>query len=136
MVFFRSLSSKISCINFHFWQAKKYFVQLLEKLSKVSWLTYHGLINPKKTGEGGQFDAPCGFSKTVSSKQRIEPCFSFNFIITPIFPENFIEILQIVQNIWKLPLRILAIFMDFIEFWGLTFPFYKETNDVSLQQMM
>ena len=57
----------------------------------------------KLLGEsGGQFDPPpCGFSKNVSSKERVKPWFSvtFNIIISHTFPENFIEIPQVVQRI-------------------------------------
>ena len=44
---------------------------------------------------GGQNDPPppCGFSKNVSSKERVKPWF---FVI---FPENFIKFLQVVQKI-------------------------------------
>ena len=41
----------------------------------------------------------------------------FNIIISHIFPENFIEVTQVVQNI-------------------LIFPCYKEKNDASIKQMM
>ena len=46
----------------------------------------------------------------VSSKERVKPCFfvTFNIIISHIFPENFIEITQVV----------LAIFIDFHQFFG------------------
>ena len=63
------------------------------------------LLNTKAAG-GGQFDLPapllpCGFSKNVSSKERVKPCFfvTFNIIIRHIFPENFIEIPRVVQKI-------------------------------------
>ena len=47
------------------------------------------------------FDPPCGFSKNVSSKERVKPWFfmTFNIIIRHTFPENFIEILQVVQKL-------------------------------------
>ena len=49
---------------------------------------------------GGQSDPPpphpCGFSKSVSSKDGVEP---FNIILNHIFPENVIEIPQVVQKI-------------------------------------
>ena len=36
-------------------------------------------INPKTAG-GTQFDTPpCGFSKNVSSKERVKPCFFCDF---------------------------------------------------------
>ena len=41
---------------------------------------------------------PVVFRKNVSSKERVKPCFfmTFNIIIRHIFPENFIEIPQVV----------------------------------------
>ena len=53
-------------------------------------------------GGGGQFDPlPCGFSKSVSFKERVKPWFfvTFNIILRHIFPENFIEFPQVVQKI-------------------------------------
>ena len=57
---------------------------------------------------GSQFDSPlppspCGFSKSVSSKERERPWFfvTFNIILRHIFPENFIEFPQVVQRIRK-----------------------------------
>ena len=46
---------------------------------------------------------PCGFLKKVSSKERVKPCFfvTFNTIISHIFPENVIQIPQVVQEIMK-----------------------------------
>ena len=56
----------------------------------------------KRLGGGGQFDPPSvfpsGFSKNVSSKERVF-FVTFNIIISHIFPENFIEIPQVVQKI-------------------------------------
>ena len=51
---------------------------------------------------GSQIDPPpplpCSFSKIVSSKQRLKPWFfvTFKIIIRHVFPENFIEILQVI----------------------------------------
>ena len=69
------------------------------------------LINPKTAG-GDQFDPPCGFSKTVSSKERVKHCFfvTFNIIIRHVFPENFIEIPQVVQKIWRISLSAKSFF--------------------------
>ena len=52
----------------------------------------HVILNPKKAG--GQLDPLCG-----SSKEMSKPWFfaTFNIIITHIFPENFIEIPQIMK---------------------------------------
>ena len=55
-----------------------------------------------REGGGGQFDPlPCGFSKIVSSKDRVQPWFfvTFNIMLKHIFPENFIEFPQVVQKI-------------------------------------
>ena len=85
-------------------------------LSLMSWVlillmkfSFSCLINPKTAEEGvggggvggGQFDPPSfGFSKNISSKERVKPLFvSFNIIVSHIFPENFEEIPQVVQKI-------------------------------------
>ena len=47
---------------------------------------------------------PCGFLKKVSSNERVEPWsffVTFNTIISQIFPENVIQIPQVVQEIMK-----------------------------------
>ena len=43
---------------------------------------------------------PCRFSKNVSSNERVKPWvfFTFNIIISDIFPEYFFEIPQVVQK--------------------------------------
>ena len=79
------------------------------------------LFNPKAAGgEGGSLwpPNPCGFSKNVSSKDGVKPWFfvTFNIFISHIFPENFIEIPQVVQKIWTISMSILAIFIDFHQF--------------------
>ena len=92
----------------------------------------HAGLNPKMAGGESKYAPPCAFSKYVSSKKRLKAWFfvTFNIIISNIYPENFIEITQVVQNLWRISLSILAIFINFLDF--LTFPFYKETNDASL----
>ena len=50
--------------------------------------------------------------------------------ISHIFSNNFIEIPQLVQKIWRFFSSILAIFINFSDF--LTLPCYKKTNDVSI----
>ena len=51
--------------------------------------------------EKKQGKLPCGFSKNVSSKERVKSSLfvTFNVIISYIFPENFIKIPQVVQKI-------------------------------------
>ena len=60
------------------------------------YLTLKGL------GEGIQFDPICGFSRNVSSRERMELIFlvTFNIIVSGIFSENFIKIPQVVQEIY------------------------------------
>ena len=63
-------------------------------------------LNPNMPG-GGQFNPPTPtptpvvFLKNVSSIERVEPCFfvTFNIILKHVFPENFIEFTQVVQEI-------------------------------------
>ena len=84
---------------------------------------------------GATLTPPCGFSKNLSSKKREKRWFlvTFNIIIIHIFPENFIEIPQFVEKFWRIYLSILAIFINFHQFYRFfTFPCYKEPNDVSL----
>ena len=74
-----------------------------------------------KVGEGGHhFEPRCSFLKIVSSKQRVKPWVfvTFKIIIRHIFPENFIEIPQVVQKLWRISLSILAIFINFYQFFG------------------
>ena len=63
---------------------------------------------------------PCGFSKNVSSKERGKPWLfvTFNIIIRHIFPENFIDIPQVIQHISGISLSMLAISIDFHQFFG------------------
>ena len=74
-----------------------------------------------RRGGGVQIDPPpCGFSKNVSSKERVKPCFflTFNIILRHIFPEKFIEFPQVAQKIWRNSLSILPIFINFPRFIG------------------
>ena len=79
---------------------------------------------------------PCSFSKNLFSRERVKPCcfVTFNIIVSHICPENFIEITQVVQNIWRFSSSILTIFINFLGI--LIFPCYKETNEVSIEQVM
>ena len=69
---------------------------------------------------------PCGFSKNMSSRNRVKPCYfvTFNIILRHIFPENFIEFPQVVQKIWRIFLSILVIFINFHRF----FRFFNITS--------
>ena len=109
---------------------------LEEKVAKVArffpWhffrVTFSSFNNAKKVGG---LIWPRDFSKSVSPKEKVKPrlLVTFNIIINKIFPENFIDISQVVLKIW-IYLPILAIFIDFHRFFldFLTFPCYKETN--------
>ena len=86
---------------------------------------------------GDQTDpSPCGFTKNIFSRERANPRFSvtFNIIISHIILKNVIEIPQIVQKTWRFLSSILNFFVYFPDFF--TFPGYKETNDVSIWQLM
>ena len=81
---------------------------------------YWEIFNSKTAGGRGSIWLHCGFSKNVSSKERMKPWFfvTFNTIISHIFPENFIKIPQVVQKILRIYLSILAIFINFHCFFG------------------
>ena len=72
-------------------------------------------------GEGGQLDTPLWFFKNCIFLTEGETLVFYDFyiIIRHIFPENFIEIPQVVQKLWRIPLFILAIFNNFYQFFGL-----------------
>ena len=57
-------------------------------------------LNPKKAGRGSIWSLTCGFSKNLSSRERWF-FVTFNIIISHIFPENFIEISQVIKKIWS-----------------------------------
>ena len=59
------------------------------------------ILTLKRLREVSFTPPPLGFSKNVSSKERVKPCFfvTFNIIKSHIFPENFIEDPQVVQKI-------------------------------------
>ena len=79
-------------------------------------------------GGGSIWAPPCGSSKNVSSRERVNPWFFVTFysIISHIFPENFIESPQVVQKIWRFYLSILTIFINFSGI--LTFPWHIFPN--------
>ena len=88
--------------------------------SEKSKLNRKYLLTLKRLGGRVNLFPPCGFSKNVSSKERLKPWFfvNFNIILKHIFPENFIEFPQFVQKIWRNSLSILAIFINFPRFFG------------------
>ena len=77
------------------------------------------ILNSNRKTAGELIWLLCGFSKKVSYKERVKPWFfvTFNIIIGHIFPENLFKIPDVVQKIWTIYLSILAIFIDFLEFW-------------------
>ena len=86
-------------------------------------------INPKTAGRRSIWPPHhhhCGFLKNVFFKERVKPMFSLtlNVVIKRIFPENFIEITQVAQKLWRIFLSILAIFIDFHHLFGF-FDFLK-----------
>ena len=63
----------------------------------VTFVGSYRFFNFKKVG-AGQFASHHGFSKNVSSKERVKPCslVTFYMIIIHIFLENLIEISQVI----------------------------------------
>ena len=109
-------------------------VQTIKKGLKLpSHLHHNVLLTLKKLG-GARWAPPpphpCSFPKNVSSKERVEAWLflTFNIIITDIFPENFIDIPQIVQKMWRLYLPILAIFLNLHIFFGFFDIFLSQRN--------
>ena len=77
-------------------------------------------VNTKTAKEGGghQFEGSLVvFRKICLLKREWDPV--FDIIISLIFPENLIEISQVVQKIWRISLTIIDIFIYFHRFFGL-----------------
>ena len=71
---------------------------------KLSEVIKSNLVNSKMAGGRVNLTPPlpsCGFSKNISSKERMKPWFfvAVNIIISHIFPENFMEVPEVVQKI-------------------------------------
>ena len=91
------------------WPSRKFnnLKLVIRMILKLYCIVAKGLILKRLGGGGGgggggsQFDSHRGFSKNVSSKERVKPWFFviFNIIIDHIFPENFIETPQVFQKI-------------------------------------
>ena len=77
----------------------------------------------QKNRQATDLQRPCAGIQNVVCK-----LLTFNAIISHFFLKNFIEIPQVVQNIWRFSPTKLSIFIDCL----LTLPCYKETNDVSI----
>ena len=103
------------------------FLAICNSLITVSFTSRKNLliVNPDPDNPG-QFDPP--FLHLWFFQKWVKPWFFviFNTITSHTFPENFIEIAQVVQKIWRFSPSVLTI-LDF-----LTFPCYKETNKVSI----
>ena len=92
------------------------------------WLLLcHKLLNPPPP-----IRPPSWLFQNKFSRDRVKPCFflTFNITISYIFSENFIEISQVTQKIW----RFFSFNIDFSDF--LTFPYWRKTNDVSIYELM
>ena len=105
----------------------------------VKWCLRPPLVESRKSEFLIWTLPPCGFSKSVFSKEREKPWFfvTFNIILRHIFPENFIEFPQVVQKIWRNSLSILANFHQFSSIFWIFWIFWhylltKKTNGVSL----
>ena len=72
-------------------------------------ISYHLFLTP----------SPLRFFRNVFSRERLKLWFfvTFNIIIGYIFPENFIEIPQVVQKIWRFSPSMLTVFINFSYYW-------------------
>ena len=77
----------------------------------------------QKNRQATDLQRPCAGIQNVVCK-----LLTFNAIISHFFLKNFIEIPQVVQNIWRFSPTKLSIFIDYL----LTLACYKETNDVTI----
>ena len=75
-----------------------------------------------------------GISKRCVFHKKGESLFfvTFDIIISHIFPEDFMEISKIIQNIRRFSYSQLTIFINF--FYFLAFSSCKETNGISLKE--
>ena len=98
-VFLRTTSLKLGHVNFEYKEIEHF-------------------LHPKMAVGGSIWHPFLWFSKNVSSKERVKRWFfvTFNIIIRHIFPKNFIEILLVVQTLWRISLYILAIFINYHQF--------------------
>ena len=93
-------------LDFLFWFAKVSVEEIVLLLT----------LKKLRVGRGGVNLIPlCGFSKNICYRERVKPWFfeTFDIIISHIFPENFAEIPQVVQKIWKFPPSIFNYFNRF-----------------------
>ena len=85
------------------WPSRKFnnLKLVIRMILKLYCIVGKGLILKRLGGGGSQFDSHRGFSKNVSSKERVKPWFFviFNIMTVHIFPENFIETPQVFQKI-------------------------------------
>ena len=77
-------------------------------------------INPKTAGGGSIWLPPCGFSKSVSCKERMKPWFfvTFNIIVSHIFPEDLLKLLKSFRRYEGFPWQYQPIFINLHQFFG------------------
>ena len=105
-IFLTSISPNIKIYLPIFKCDNKFFIMFYNKVLKCSLFLVKSIfcINPKKTGEKGQFDClpplHCDSFKNFLSREKVKPWFfvNLNIIISHIFPDNFIVIPQVVQK--------------------------------------
>ena len=124
---------KIKQTRFFYWFFFSWFLQyFFKKTLKLGFRLTSWVFAIKSNSI---WSAPVVFPKICLLEKGLSPAFcdffvTFYIIISHIFPENFIEISQVVQKIWRFFQSILSVFIDFSDF--LTFPCYRETIDVSI----
>ena len=94
----------------------------ISQVSKFSILHYtqnQELGNLAKFTFNSDFNSSCNFFKNLLER-RWSIVSLWLLILSHIFPENFIEISQIFQKIWRFSPSVLTMFINFLGF--LTFP--------------
>ena len=98
------MEKKLALLQFH--TATKIVLDAANVLHKTAEAKDKN-VNLKTAGQEGEVNLTkppfpsCGFAKNVSSEERVKPSLfvTFNIIIRHVFPENFIEIIQVVQKL-------------------------------------
>ena len=109
-------------------QTFSYCKEQLQNFTEFPWILKSGNdfkhLTLKLLGGRGRgvnlIPHPMVSQKMYLPKERVKLWFfvTFNIILKNIFPENFIEIPRVVKKLWRISLSILAISIDFHQFYG------------------
>ena len=105
-------SVKSRAIVIYFVVMKSHLATLDNKIGVSAWVT--SPLTLKQLGTS-IWDTLVIFRKMFLLKRGLNPGF-FNIIVSYIFPKNLLKIPEVVQEIWRMSLSILPIFIDFLWF--------------------